>query len=127
MRISPRCENLSTSPGYPQSSGKAENAVKVCKALSNKARADNKDPLQSLLNWGNTPSEGLGTSPVQRLMGRRTRTLLPTSPQTAGAKSREPDRRQVGKAQSHTRAAVRLEESTVNTATSRSSDQYETP
>ena len=69
---------MSTSPRYPQSSGKAENAVKVCKALLNRARADNKDPLLAFLNWGNNPSEGLGTSPVQRLMGRRTRTLLPT-------------------------------------------------
>ena len=42
-----------------------------------KARADNKDPLLAFLDWRNTPSEGLGTSPVQRLMGRRTRTLLP--------------------------------------------------
>lgn len=57
--------------------GKAEDAVKVCKALLMKARADNKDPLLAFLDWRNTPSEGLGTSPVQRLMGRRTRTLLP--------------------------------------------------
>ena len=32
----------------------------------------------ALLNYRNTPSEGLDTSPAQRLMSRRTRTLLPT-------------------------------------------------
>ena len=72
-----RFEHKTSSPRYPQSNGKAENAVKVCKALLKKARADNKDPLLAFLDWRNTPLEGLGTSPVQRLMGRRTRTLLP--------------------------------------------------
>ena len=31
------------------------------------------------LSWRNTPSEGFSTSPVQRLMGQRTHTLLPTA------------------------------------------------
>ena len=66
------------SPHYPQSNGKAENAVKTCKVLLKKAKADNTDPLLALLDWRNTPTEGMGTSPAQRLMGRRTRTLLPT-------------------------------------------------
>lgn len=64
-----------SSPRYPQWNGKAENAVKTCKALLVKV----KDPLLAILAWCNTPSEGFGTSPVQRLMGRRTRTLLPTT------------------------------------------------
>ena len=37
-------------------------------------------PIVALLDWRNTPSEGVGSSPVQRLCGRRTRTLLPTTP-----------------------------------------------
>ena len=37
------------------------------------------DPNLSLLDYRNTPSEGTGSSPAQRLFGRRTRTLLPTS------------------------------------------------
>ena len=69
-----------SNPHYPQPNGKAENVVKVCKALLKKAKADRKDPLLALLDWRNTPSVGLATSPVQRLMGRRTRTLLPTHP-----------------------------------------------
>ena len=32
----------------------------------------------ALLDWRNTPTEGIGTSPAQRLFGRRTRTLIPT-------------------------------------------------
>ena len=43
-----------------------------------KAKAAGQDPLLAFLDWRNTPTEGLGSSPAQRLMGRRTRTLLPT-------------------------------------------------
>ena len=44
-----------------------------------KAKEDKKDPLLAILDWRNTPSEGFSTSPVQRLMDRRTCTLLPTA------------------------------------------------
>ena len=37
------------------------------------------DPNLSLLDYRNTPTEGVGSSPAQRLFGRRTKTLLPTS------------------------------------------------
>jgi hypothetical protein len=37
------------------------------------------DPYLGLLNARNTPSEGLNSSPAQRLLGRRTKTLLPTT------------------------------------------------
>ena len=70
-------EHITSSPRFPQSNGKAENAVKTCKALLMKARKDRQDPLLALLAWRNTPSEGFNTSPVHRLMGRRTRILLP--------------------------------------------------
>ena len=46
--------------------GKVENAVKVCKVLLKKARADKKDPLLAFLDRRNTPSEGLKTSLVER-------------------------------------------------------------
>ena len=71
-------EHKTSSPHHPQSNGKAENAVKICKTLLKKARADNRDPLLDFLDWRNTPTEGLGTSPVWRLMGKRTRTRLST-------------------------------------------------
>jgi len=34
---------------------------------------------QALLDWRNTPTAGMGTSPAQRLIGRCCRTLLPTT------------------------------------------------
>ena len=71
-------EHKTLSPHHPQSNRKAENAVKICKNLLKKAWADNRDPLLAFLDRRNTPTEGLGTSPVQRLMGRRTGTLLPS-------------------------------------------------
>ena len=69
-------EHRTPSPRYPQSNDRAENAVKTCKNVMKKAKADGQDPLLALLDWRNTPTEGIGTSPAQRLMGRRTRTLL---------------------------------------------------
>ena len=61
--------------------GRVENAVKTCKSLLTKARADKRDPLLALLEWRNTPTEGMNASPVQLLYGRRTRTRLPVAKQ----------------------------------------------
>ena len=62
-----------SNPHYPQPNGKAENVVKVCKALLKKAKADRKDPLLALLDWrrsGNVtsaashgPTDSLPTHP----------------------------------------------------------------
>ena len=35
------------------------------------------DPYLGLLNLRNTPHEGMQSSPVQRLLGRRTKTSIP--------------------------------------------------
>ena len=78
-------KHVTSSPHYAQSNGKVENAVKTAKRILKKAQADNRDPYLALLDWRNTPTEGLHSSPVQRLMGRRTRTLLHIS-----AKLRKP-------------------------------------
>ena len=56
-----------------------ENAVKTSNNLIKKAASSKSDLQLSLLNWPNTPAEDLKSSPVQRMFGRRTRTLLPTS------------------------------------------------
>ena len=53
--------------------------MKVVKSLFRKALKDNKDPWLALLDQRNTPTESLESSPAQRLMSRRTRTLLPTA------------------------------------------------
>ena len=44
-----------------------------------KAQEAGSHPNLSLLDYQNTPVEGVGNSPFQWLFGRRTRTLLPTS------------------------------------------------
>ena len=79
-----------SSPRYPQSNGKAENAIKTAKRLMTKASEGGVDPFLALLAWRNTPSAQLGQSPCQVLFSRRTRTLLPTAaalltPPTAAA------------------------------------------
>ncbi|XP_028413869.1 uncharacterized protein K02A2.6-like [Dendronephthya gigantea] len=70
-------EHITSSPGYPKSNGKSENAVRTAKRLMKKAKESGRDLYLSLLDWRNTPSEGIGYSPVQRLFCRRTRTLMP--------------------------------------------------
>ena len=71
-------EHVTSSRHYAQSNGNAENAVKTAKSLLKKAKLDGSDPLKVILEWRNTPTEGLESSPAQRLMSRRTRTLLST-------------------------------------------------
>ena len=70
-------EHVTSSPRYPQSNGKAENAVKTIKRLFTKCKDSGQSEYLALLDWRNTPSEGIGTSPTQRFLGRRCRTLLP--------------------------------------------------
>ena len=70
-------EHITSSPRYPQSNGKAENAVKTVKRLFKKCRESRKLEFLALLDWRNTPSEGMTTSPAQRFLGRRCRTRLP--------------------------------------------------
>lgn len=74
-------DHVTSSPRYPQSNGKAENAVKTVKRLFTKCRESGQSEYLALLDWRNTPSEGIGTSPAQRFLGRRCKTLLPTTGQ----------------------------------------------
>ncbi len=72
-------EHITSSPHHPQSNGKAENAVKTVKRLFKKCKKSGQSEFLALLDWRKTPIEGVGTSPAQRLMGRRGKTLLPTA------------------------------------------------
>ncbi|XP_011664712.2 uncharacterized protein K02A2.6-like [Strongylocentrotus purpuratus] len=72
-------EHLCSSPGNSRANGKAESAVKTAKRIIMKSDKSRSDTYLALLDHRNTPSQGLDTSPAQRLMNRRTRTLLPTS------------------------------------------------
>ena len=49
------------------------------KNIFKKAISDDKDPWLALLDYRNTPTEGVNSSPAQRLFSRRTRTLLPVT------------------------------------------------
>ena len=71
--------HVTSSPHHPKSNGKAESSVKIVKQLFKKAERDRQDPWLALLDYRNTPTEGVRASPAQRLMSRRTRTLLPTA------------------------------------------------
>ena len=70
--------HVTSSPHYPQSNGLAEKTVQTAKRILTKAREDKKDPYLSLLEYRNTPVDGL-KSPAQLLMSRRLRSILPTT------------------------------------------------
>ena len=72
-------EHATSSPHYPQDNGKEENAIKTAKNLLKKSKTAGLDFYVALLAWRNTPSEGLDSSPVQRIFVRRTSTLIPTT------------------------------------------------
>jgi len=71
--------HLTSSPRYKQANGRAETAVKTAKRLIITAQETNTDSYLALLEWRNTPSEQLGPSPAQLLLGRRMRTRHPTA------------------------------------------------
>ena len=72
--------HVTSSLAYPQSNGKVEAAVKSAKSVMKKSTKAKTDPYLALLEYRNTPSQGMESSPVVRLMNRRTRTQVPTLP-----------------------------------------------
>ena len=70
-------QHLTSSPHYPKSNGKAESAVKIMKSIITKANKDGADVWKAILEWRNSLTPSQGSSPVQRLMSRRTRSFLP--------------------------------------------------
>ena len=71
--------HVTSSPHYPQSNGKSENAVKTVELLFANVKQSGESEYMALLHWRNTSSEGMSTSPAQRLMGPRCKMLLPTA------------------------------------------------
>lgn len=71
--------HVTSSPHHPKSNGKAESAVKIVKSLCKRAKADGTDAWMAILHWRNTPTEGMDSSPAQRLMSRRLKTSLPVA------------------------------------------------
>ncbi|GBN11078.1 hypothetical protein AVEN_145032-1 [Araneus ventricosus] len=70
-------KHSTSSPYY--SKGKAESAVKIVKSSIKKPTKYKDGTWLSILHWRNAPTVNMNSSPVQRLMSRRTRSLLPNS------------------------------------------------
>ena len=77
------------SPLYPQSNGKVESAVRTAKDIMKKAKHSNSDAWGAVLEYRNTPSQGLNSSLAQRFFGRRTRGMLPSHPSLLAPASRD--------------------------------------
>ena len=70
-------ENLTSSSHHSQGNGKADSAVKEAKKILRNCRASGSDAFLALLDHRNTPPASVLVSPVQRVLNRRTRSLLP--------------------------------------------------
>lgn len=71
-------EHSSSSPYHQQSNGLGEKYGNIAKNLLDKAKADEKDPYISLLDYRNTPINDV-SSPAQLLMNRGLRGKLPAT------------------------------------------------
>ena len=65
--------HTTSSPHYSQSMGQTERYVQTVKQLIKKS----KDPYKALLDYRNSPLEGLNLSPAQLQLGRRLKCDLP--------------------------------------------------
>lgn len=72
-------EHVTSSLLYAQSNGLAEKSVQTVKNLMKKCLESGDDVYLALLDLRNTPRDEQTGSPMQRLMGRRAKTLLPIS------------------------------------------------
>ena len=71
--------HTTSSPGYPQSNGKAEQAVQTVKRMFRKCKETGQSEFLALLEWRNTVSEGMKHSPAERLLGRKCKTMMPAT------------------------------------------------
>ena len=69
---------MTSSPTYPKSNGLVEKTVQIAKDILKKAKLDGKDPHLAILEQRNTPVDNF-KSPAQLSMGRRLRSLLPST------------------------------------------------
>ena len=73
-------EQKTSSPLYAQSNGQVENTVKTVKRILKKAAKSGEDPHLMLLEYRNTPIDGVKYSPAQMLNSRALRSaLIPTA------------------------------------------------
>jgi hypothetical protein len=95
-------KHVTSSPHFHQANGLAERAVQSIKKLLKKSKQSNGDVYKAILDLRNTPRGDIG-SPAQRLMGRRMKTLLPTSPQLLKPKTVNTDKVQSSLAEERSR------------------------
>ena len=70
-------QHVTSSPHFPRSNGKVESAVKIIKNMMQKCTKSGENIYKALLDWRNTPTAQMSSSPIQRLISRRTKTTLP--------------------------------------------------
>ena len=81
--------HITSSPRYPQSNGKSESAVKICKNVMKKAKLAKADTYLALMDYRATPLEAMKASSAQLLFGRRIRTRLPVKSSMLDPKTQE--------------------------------------
>ena len=72
-------DHRTSSPRHSQSNGKTGSAVKKAKTILVKCKKAGSDAFLAPLDHRNTPPTRIQISPAQRLLNRRTRSLLPMS------------------------------------------------
>ena len=82
--------HTTSSPLRAQSNGLAERSIQTVKRLMYKCYETGEDLYLALLDLRNTPRDNQVGSPAQRLMGRRTRTRLPTCSELLKPKVMQP-------------------------------------
>ena len=85
-------KHITSSPKYLQSNGKAEQSVKMAKRFMKRAVKSNSDPYLALLDFRNTSMQGMGTSPAQRILNRRTKNLITYERLPTGKRSSRSER-----------------------------------
>ena len=72
--------HVTSSPTHAQSNGQAERCIQTVKNLMKRAKMSNQDPMYALLEYRNTPIDGMrGYAPAQILNGRLLRSQIPVS------------------------------------------------
>jgi len=69
-------DHRTSSPCRSQSNGKAESAVKEARKILLRYKKAGTDAFLDLLDHRNTPPSGIQISPAQRLLNRRTRSMI---------------------------------------------------
>jgi hypothetical protein len=73
-------EHQTSSPYHPTANGLVEKCVQTCKRILNKSKISGQDPYIGILEYRNTPVDGMA-APAQLLMSRQLRSVLPVTQQ----------------------------------------------